>query len=85
MNFQGYKLRLKSRAETKHQSTRHQEYAAETAEKLEDLPSIGIYMKVFKEHRDHIDALIRCRAWVLAHATGNKGRMFVAIYKKFIR
>ncbi len=65
------------------QATYKQELAAETAKKLDDLKSIGIYLRLFKIH--HETGLLKCREWVLSkQGVKNKGRLFVSIYKKFI-
>lgn len=70
------------RKEKKVQATYKQQLAVETAEKLNDLESLGIYLRLFKRY-NHIP-LIECREWVLRKGTGNLGRLFVASYKKFL-
>lgn len=69
----------------KWQPTRHQQDAAETAELFDDVKSIGIYLNIFKKHSSSRAELLRCRTWVSEKGTGNKGRLFVAIYKKFLK
>lgn len=90
MDLEKYKAGLGSRLdkakqerkEKKLQATFRQQMAAETAEKLNDLESIGIYMRLFKRYNPI--PLIECREWVLRKGTGNLGRLFVASYKKFL-
>ncbi len=65
------------------QATYKQELAAETAKKLDDLKSIGIYLRLFKIHSEV--GLLKCREWVLSkEGVKNRGRLFVSIYKKFL-
>ena len=64
------------------QATYHQQLAAETAQLLDDVKSIGIYLRLFKRY-DKAN-LLRCREWVLKNGRGNKGRLFVSVYKKFL-
>ena len=64
------------------QATYHQHLAVETAEALGDIKSVGIYLRLFKRY-DKAN-LLRCREWVLKNAKGNKGRLFVSVYKKFL-
>lgn len=90
MDLEKYKAALadrlnqakQDRKEKKVQATFRQQMAVETAEKLNDLPSLGIYLRLFKRY-NHIP-LIECREWVLRKGTGNLGRLFVASYKKFL-
>lgn len=74
--------KLAERAKEKAQATYHQHLAAETAELLGDLKSIGIYLRLFKRY-DH-GRLLVCRDWVIKNGKGNKGRLFVSVYKKFL-
>ena len=88
MDLEKYKAELGQRLDKlkpkdkKVQATFRQHLAVETAEKLNDLPSLGIYLRLFKRY-NHIP-LIECREWVLKKGTGNLGRLFVASYKKFL-
>ena len=88
MDLKNYKAELEERLNNskqkgkKVQATYKQHLAVETAEKLNDLESIGIYLRLFKRY-NHIP-LLECREWVLKKGTGNLGRLFVASYKKFL-
>ena len=77
---------LKKRAEHARdfQATRHQQDATETADLFNDRKSIGIYLRIFKRYRLDRYKLIECRDWVNKNARGNKGRLFVAVHKKFL-
>ena len=88
MDLEKYKADLEKRLDKskpkdkKVQATYKQHLAVETAEKLNDLESLGIYLRLFKRY-NHIP-LLECREWVLKKGTGNLGRLFVASYKKFL-
>ena len=64
------------------QSTYHQHLAMETAKLLDDMKSLGIYMRLFKRYDKY--NLIRARDWVLKTNATNKGKVFVSVYKKFL-
>jgi len=64
------------------QSTMHQQDAVETAEMLNDIKSIGIYLKLFKNYHRH--GLISCRDWVMTKKFREPGRVFVkTFHRKF--
>lgn len=67
----------------KWQATEHQNNAVETAKELGDTESIGIYLRIFKRYDNY--KLIQCKNWVLKKPNcDNRGRLFVATYKKFL-
>ncbi|MCH7541853.1 hypothetical protein IH981_03740 [Patescibacteria group bacterium] len=66
--------------ELKLQATQHQQDAIETAEKLGDMKSIGIYMRLFKKYSR--ERLIACRDWILKTDMRDKGRAFVSAFHK---
>src|SRR3990172_4809566 len=57
------KKRVEANKDKKIQATYHQHLALETAKMLDDMRSLGIYMRLFKRYH-HYD-LIRCRDWVM--------------------
>jgi len=70
----------------KFQSTEHQHLALETAKELDDMKSLGIYMQIYKRHYLDKHKLAKCKEWVLSKGNGTqKGRLFVATYKKFLK
>lgn len=65
------------------QATYLQDKAVKTAEALGDVASVGIYLRLYKRF-DHVK-LDACRDWVLSrHSVLNRGRLFVATYKRFL-
>jgi len=74
--------RLEERKKLKLQHTRHQQDAIDTAKMFDDMKSKGIYFKLFKKHNR--ENLLKCREWVNKNGKGNKGRLFVSVYKKFV-
>ncbi len=78
----GFFARMAELKKQKFQHTRHQQDAIETAEMFDDMKSKGIYLRLFKAHDR--EKLLKCREWVDKKGQGNKGRLFVAVYKKFM-
>ena len=82
--FDNYPELLRKRAERarelKIQSTLHQQDAVETARILDDRKSIGIFMRLFKNHDR--ERLIACRDWIEKTKIQNKGRAFVSTFHK---
>ena len=69
----------------KWQSTEHQHLAIETAKGFGDMKSLGIYMQIYKRHFLNKHKLLKCKEWVMSRQDcTDKGRLFVAIYKKFL-
>ncbi len=78
------KIRKSKVKEKKWQPTQHQQDAADTAEMLDDVKSIGIYLNLFKKYKRQRHELLRCRDWVMRKGKIGKGRLFVSVYKKFL-
>ena len=80
---QSFLDRMQARAkERKWQATKHQHDAVELAKSLDDMKSVGIYMRLVKRY--DLVALHRCRDWVLKTAKMDKGRMFVSVFRRFL-
>jgi hypothetical protein len=85
IDIEKYRLLLGKRKTAKDwQPTQHQQDAVETAELFDDIKSLGIYLAIFKRYALDRLKLLRAREWVSRKGTGEKGRLFVSVYKKFV-
>jgi len=80
-----YIERIKARKkERKWQAHYWQQQAVDCADSLGD-KNYGVYLRLFKKYG--VDKLLRCRDWVLKNAKKpdkNRGKLFTAVYKKFL-